>query len=75
MEDTSRKVYAKERLGFNHFFCDILTASHSTVAERVLLSDWKNYISINIYQYKLGNFPDDEILISSQSQSYSHNFD
>ena len=70
MEDKGREVYAKERLEFNQFFCDILTASHS-VAESVLLSDWKSYFSINIYPHKRGNIPEDKILISSQSQGYS----
>jgi len=57
VEDKGREVYAKERLEFNQFFCDILTASHSSVAENALLSDWKSYFSFNIYQYKQGNIP------------------
>jgi len=42
VEDKGREVYAKERLEFNQFVCDILTASHNSVAESVLLSDWKS---------------------------------
>jgi hypothetical protein len=42
VEDKGREVSAKERLEFNQFFCDILTASHSAV-EIVLLSGWKSY--------------------------------
>jgi hypothetical protein len=54
VEDKSREVYVKERLEYNQFFCEILTAFHSSVAEKVLLSEWKSYFSINIYQYKRG---------------------
>jgi hypothetical protein len=71
VEDKGREVYAKERLEFNQLLCDILTASQSIVAETVLLSDWKSYFSINIYQCKRGNIPEDKTLISCQSQGQS----